>query len=166
MDPVAAMSPGTFRKLSSGECDLAREVFGSGLDIDRIWIFALPFWRRAFVTGGRLVVWPAVYALRDFSAAPLAIQAVFIHELVHVWQAQCGTNLLWAKLRAGDRPESYAYVLSETCRMGDFNIEQQAMIVEHGFLASRGQSTPFESLAYSVVLADWQGSIWIKPQQI
>ena len=160
------MSPGALRKLSSGERELAREVFGSALDLDSIWIFAMPFWRRAFVTGGRLVVWPAAGALRDFSAAPLAVQAVFIHELVHVWQAQNGINLLWAKLRSGDRPESYDYALTETCGMGDFNIEQQAMIVEHGFLAARGQPTPFESLAYCAVLADWQGSIWIKPQQI
>ena len=166
MDPVAAMSPGAFRKLASGERDLACEVFGSALDLDRIWIFALPLWPRAFVTEGRLVVWPAAFALRDFSTAPLAVQAVFIHELVHVWQAQCGINLLWAKLRAGDRLESYDYALSESLRMADFNIEQQAMIVEHGFLAARGQTTPFESLAYSAVLADWQGSIWIKPQQI
>jgi hypothetical protein len=166
MDPVTAMSPCAFRKLSSGERDLAQEVFGSVLDLDRIWIFAMPFWRRAFVTGGRLVVWPAAWALRDFSVAPLAVQGVFIHELVHVWQAQSGINLLWAKLRAGDGPQSYDYALSETCGMGDFNIEQQAMIVEHGFLSARGQATPFESLAYSAILADWQGSIWIKPQQI
>lgn len=166
MDPVAAMLPCAFRKLSSGERELAHEVFGSALDLDRIWFFAMPLWHRAFVTGGRLVVWPATLAFRDFSAAPLAVQAVFIHELVHVWQAQCGINLFWAKLRAGDRPDSYEYALSETCGMGDFNIEQQAMIVQHGFLATRGQSTPFESLAYCAVLADWQGSIWIKPQQI
>ena len=78
-------------------------------------------------------------------------QAVFIHELVHVWQAQNGVNLLTGKLKAGDGPGAYAYPLDERCEWIGLNIEQQAMVVEHRFLLSRGARVPGESAFYDRV---------------
>ena len=46
------------------------------------------------------------------------------------------------------------------------NIEQQAMIIQHAFLAAHGEETPFKFHAYSVVLADWPESIFSNPQQV
>lgn len=150
------MAPGAFRTLTSGERGLAHEMFGAALDTAGVWIFAIPLWPRAFVPGGRLIVWPASEALADFSLAPLFLQSVFIHELTHVWQAQIGVNLLAAKLRAGDGPAAYAYDLS---KIGDFsalNIEQQAMVLQHAFLAARGGSAPHEGEAYARILGTWR----------
>ena len=65
-----------------------------------------------------------------------------IHELVHVWQAQTGVNLLTAKLRAGDSAASYRYPIDRRLRLGRLNIEQQAMMVEHRFRLSRGGTVP------------------------
>lgn len=130
-------------------------MFGETLDAARVWIFAIPLWPRAFVPGGRLIVWPAAQAWRDFSLAPLDLQSVFIHELTHVWQAQSGVNLVAAKLRAGDGPRAYAYDLSKTCDFSRFNIEQQAMVVQHAFLTARGGSAPYDGEAYAEILGTW-----------
>ena len=166
MTPISAMPPGRFRKLSLGERALAKSVFGDGLAVDRVWLFSIPIWNRAFVAGPGLIVWPARSASNDFSTASIEVQAVLIHELVHVWQAQRGINLVWAKLRAGDSPTTYSYDLFNGYPFQKLNIEQQAMIVEHGFLAAHGRLAPFESHDYSVALIDLNGKIWERPHQV
>jgi hypothetical protein len=154
----ARMKPLSLRRLSAGEQALAREWFGSGLDPGRVRILAIPVWSRAFVAGPRLIVWPAVSARFDFAAAetPLRTQAVFVHELTHVWQAQNGVSLLLAKIKAGDSDASYAYDLSVSPEFAAMNIEQQAMVVEHAFLASRGGSTPHPAETYAELSAPWR----------
>lgn len=151
------MKPLTFRRLTEGERALAAEMFGAGLDAARVRLLALPVWRRGFVAGPRLMVWPARSALRDFSTpeTPLRTQAVFVHELTHVWQAQNGISLLLAKIRAGDRPSSYTYDL-EAAEFPQMNIEQQAMIVEHAFLSSRGGMAPHPKQAYASRAGHWR----------
>ncbi len=166
MDANAPMRPGAFRTLTPGERSLAREMFGGTLDASRVWIFAIPLWRRAFVPGGRLVVWPAFQAWTDFSHAPLVVQSVFIHELTHVWQAQSGVNLLAAKLRAGDGPAAYAYDLSKTGDFSELNIEQQAMVLQHAFVAARGGSAPHDSEAYARILGTWPPAQPIRPRTL
>lgn len=160
------MRPGAFRTLTPGERALAREMFDAGLDAGRVRIFAIPLWPRAFAPGGRLIVWPAACALADFSRASLAAQAVFVHELTHVWQAQSGVNLLAAKLRAGDGPDAYAYDLSETCDFSKLNIEQQAMVMQHAFLAARGGSAPHDGEAYARILGTWQVGPGTRPREV
>ena len=157
MTAAAHMRPGRMRRLTSGERALAQETFGRGIIPERVRLFALPVWNRAFVASGRLIVWPAASARRDFAApdVPLGEQAVFVHELTHVWQAQNGVNLLLAKLRAGDRASTYAYDLGCGPAFEELNIEQQAMVVQHAFLLRRGGRAPFAPEAYAAVLPDW-----------
>ena len=146
------------RRLTAGERALAAEWFGGGLDAGRVRILAIPVWNRAFVAGPGLIVWPRVSARPDFSApdTPLRTQAVFVHELTHVWQAQNGVSLLLAKLRAGDSAASYAYDLAVSPQFAALNIEQQAMVVEHAFLASRGGRAPHPAEAYAALAAQWR----------
>lgn len=135
------------RPLTPGETGLAREAFGDALRCESIRLLSAP-WPvvRAFVPGhwfGRdWIVWPGRTLPPDIAAAPLKAQAVLIHELTHVWQAQQGVNLLTGKLRAGDRPASYAYPTGMDCEWGGLNIEQQAMVVEHRFRLIRGGAVP------------------------
>jgi hypothetical protein len=152
------MPPLSLRRLTEGERALAAEVFGTALQAARVRILALPLWSRAFVAGPGLMVWPARSAPRDFSApsTPLGVQAVFVHELTHVWQAQRGVVLLLAKLRAGDRAETYAYDLAAGPGFEAMNIEQQAMVVEHAFLAARGGQTPHPAADYAALSAHWR----------
>ncbi|HEX5380467.1 MAG TPA: hypothetical protein VFW47_17945 [Phenylobacterium sp.] len=160
------MAPGAFRTLTAAERAIAEGVFGPALDTRRIRIFALPVWSRAFAAGGRLIVWPARTARKDFAQAPLFDLSVFVHELTHAWQAQNGVNLILGKLKAGDRAQSYAYDLSDNRDFRMLNIEQQAMVVQHAFVASRGGSAPYESHAYSAILATWQVTTDENPREV
>ena len=135
------------RTLTEGETALAREAFGEHLECGTVRFLAAPWpFNRAFVPGrwfGRdWIVWPARALPQDIAAAPPGQQAVLVHELTHVWQAQQGVNLLTGKLRAGDRPASYEYPTGMDCAWGDLNIEQQAMVVEHRFRLLRGGAAP------------------------
>jgi hypothetical protein len=150
------MKPLTFRRLTPGEWALAAEVFGAGLDAARVRLLALPVWNRAFVAGPRLMIWPAKSAPSDFSDAPLHLQAVFVHELTHVWQAQNGVRLLLAKIRAGDGASSYAYDLAQEPDFNALNIEQQAMVVEHAFLSARGERAPYGPERYARLQPSWR----------
>jgi hypothetical protein len=145
------------RALTEGEVGLAEEVFGRGLDARPVRLLGIPYWSRAFVASGRLVVWPARSMRADFAASdvPLSVKSVFVHELTHVWQAQNGVSLLLGKLRAGDGPKSYAYELGEGAAFADLNIEQQAMVVQHAFLLRHGGQAPFPADAYAAVLPEW-----------
>ena len=140
------------RPLADGEAALAREVFGPALRLDDIRFLGSPWpFDRAFVPGGWFgrdwIVWPKKTLEPDLSRAPLRTQAVFIHELVHVWQAQQGVNLLAGKLRAGDGPAAYGYPKAP-CGWDELNIEQQAMAVEHRFRTARGLRVPEEASLY------------------
>jgi len=144
------------RSLTGGEKALAAEVFADDLNLDDVRILTAP-WpvARAFVPGrwfGRdWVVWPRGTLVEDIAAADLNHQATFIHELVHVWQAQQGVNLVTGKLRAGDRREAYVYAASDDCTWASLNIEQQAMVVEHKFRLSRGAVAPADPAFYDRV---------------
>lgn len=143
------------RRLTPGERVLAAEMFGDGLDAARICILAVPLWPRAFVAGPALMVWPARAAPLDFGDAPLGLQATFVHELTHIWQAQTGANLLLSKIKAGDGAAAYAYELNAETEFARLNIEQQAMVVEHAFLAARGESTPCAPELYANIGCAW-----------
>lgn len=147
------------RPLTAGEQALAVEMFGAGFDARRVRLVSIPFWNRAFVAGPRLIVWPAATVRADFAApdVPLTTQAVFVHELTHVWQAQNGVSLILAKIKAGDRPSAYAYDL-EGSEFPQMNIEQQAMVVEHAFLASRGGKAPHPPQSYASRVSHWRRS--------
>ncbi|MBO9710419.1 MAG: hypothetical protein J7521_19630 [Caulobacter sp.] len=148
------MRPWTFRPLTEGERGLARMVFGAALACSRVRLLAVPALNRAFVAGAGLIVWPVRSARLDFAGAdvPAAVQAQFVHELVHVWQAQHGTWLPWAKILAGDGEAAYAYDLDGSRRFAELNIEQQAMVVEHAFLTLRGGRPPSPARVYAAVL--------------
>ncbi|HYG27836.1 MAG TPA: hypothetical protein VD906_13125, partial [Caulobacteraceae bacterium] len=152
------MKPLALRRLTAGERALAAEMFGAALDAGRVSVLALPLWSRAFVAGPGLMVWPARTARPDFASVdtPLSVQAVFMHELTHVWQAQHGVSLILAKLKAGDSQASYAYDLAEGPEFQAMNIEQQAMVVEHAFLASRGARAPHAPELYAQARAHWR----------
>jgi hypothetical protein len=142
------------RALTEAEKALAREAFGAAIDLAPVRLIGWPF-RRAFVAGrwfGRdWIVWPQAQLVADFAVAPVRMQGVLIHELTHVWQAQQGVNLLFAKLKAGDTSASYAYRVEPTCRWDALNIEQQAMVMEHRFHCRRGRPTPGDRTFYDTV---------------
>ena len=76
----------------------------------------------------------------DFSNEPLNLQAFWIHEMTHVWQAQKGGRFYLPLMR---HPFChYRYELKPGKPFNLYGLEQQAEIVRHRFLADRGAPVP------------------------
>ena len=53
---------------------------------------------------------------------------------------------------------SYAYDLSGGPDFAAFNIEQQAMVIEHAFLAARGGAAPHPAELYAGLAPAWRSA--------
>lgn len=131
------MKPGQSRPLTPGEVALGRSVFADEIPWPKVRIVqAPPLGFGAMVPIGRTIVFSKWRAAHDFSAASLWDKGWFVHELAHVWQAGRGVVLAAAKLNALGK-SAYAYK-PRTPRLGAYNIERQAEIARHLFLARAG----------------------------
>ncbi len=131
------MKSGQSRALTAGEIALGRSVFGDEIAWSKIRIRQAPsLGFGAMVPLGRTIVFSKWRAAHDFSAAPLWDQGWFIHELAHVWQAARGVVLAGAKLSALGKV-AYAYK-AQAPKFSAYNIERQAEIVRHLYLARVG----------------------------
>ncbi len=131
------MKLGQRRALTAGEIALGRSVFGDEIAWSKVRIYQGPrLGFGAMVPIGRTIVFSKWRAAYDFSAASMWDQGWFVHELMHVWQAARGTVLAAAKLGALGK-SAYAYEAREP-KLGAYNIERQAEIARHLFLARAG----------------------------
>lgn len=131
------MKPGQSRALTAGEIALGRSVFGDDIAWPKVRIFQAPrLGFGAMVPIGRTIVFSKWRAAHDFSTASMWDKGWFVHELTHVWQAARGTVLAAAKLRALGKG-AYCYT-PKAPRLGAYNIECQAEIARHLFLARAG----------------------------
>ena len=132
------------RPLTPGEAALAASVFGDALDpararvANRKWAFFQPR-NTTMAPLGTIHFNPASGRYRDdFAAAPLGLQGLFVHELVHVWQHQQG---IFLPLRRHPFCR-YSYALEPGRPFHRYGLEQQAEIVRHAFLLRHGASVP------------------------
>lgn len=133
------------RPLTSGERQLAGSMFATALDPDPVRIHRatwFPFQPRsvAMAPDGHIWFHPEGGLWQpDFSIASQRMQAFLIHELTHVWQHQRGIRL-WLRRHPFSR---YDYEIEPGRPLQGYGIEQQAMIVEHAFLArAAGRPNP------------------------
>lgn len=126
------------RPLTAGEVKLGESVFGAEIEWPSVRIVQAPkLGFGAMAPFARTIIFSQWRARQDFAQAPLNEQGWFVHELAHVWQARRGVLLVAAKLRAlGKR--AYAYKAHEGAKLSDYNIERQAEIVRHLYLARQG----------------------------
>lgn len=119
------------RYLVDGEKKLAETVFGSYLHLHTIEIVAHRWIlnQYAMSPNGNIYFNPKQYC-DDFSKQSLAMQAWFIHELVHVWQLQQGM----AVIRKAIFDRRYHYVLTTGKSFFQYGIEQQAQMVQDYFI--------------------------------
>lgn len=133
----------TYRYLTDGEVELAREYFGDSIDYSQIKIFHRPHFfidlsefggteAAAVSLFGNIHIYSERYKSDDMSKDP-AHAALFIHEMAHVWQYQNLNlsnyfNQIFRSLPINS--ESYAYALDEHERFADFENEQQAEMLE------------------------------------
>ena len=134
------------RPLSEGEIALARSIFGSAIDYDRVRMVRgrwWPFQPKGVVMAptGNIQFHPADPNWSDdFSRASLSLQGLFIHEMTHVWQSQTRGRYYLPLMR---HPFCrYGYQLQAGRRFDRYGLEQQAEIVRHRFLADQGVTVP------------------------
>lgn len=130
------------RPLTSGEIALARSIFGDAIDYEQVrlchhkWIFFQPV-HVVMAPMGWMHFHPKgdVYC-EDFSAASQAYQGLFIHEMVHIWQAQ--TRGRWYLVLMRHPWARYHYSLKPGWKLERYGLEQQAEIVRHYWLMKQG----------------------------
>lgn len=130
------------RSLTPGEVALARSIFGKAIDYAKVrirrrkWAFFQPR-RITMAPLGHIHFHPLGEAYcDDFASAPLSRQALFIHEMTHVWQTQ--TRGEWYLVLNRMPWARYDYALKPGWPLTRYGIEQQACIVEHAFLLRNG----------------------------
>lgn len=132
------MRAGETRGLTQGEITFARVAFADEIAWPRVRVTqAPPLGFGAMAPFGGLIIFSKWRAARDFAQAPVSEQGWLVHELAHVWQSTQGMFLPALKLGAlGKR--AYAYKVRKSAAFHQFNIERQAEIVRHLWLARVG----------------------------
>ena len=133
------------RILTSNEIALAKKVFKNSINYkevkihDNKYIVFQPN-NSGMTPNGEIYV-SGVYK-KDYSSQSASMQAFFIHEMVHVWQYQLKilspvTAAITESIKHFfDYSKAYEYTLDGTKDLLDYNIEQQASIVEDYFRIS------------------------------
>ena len=132
------------RPLTPGEIALAASIFGDAIDYarariaNRKWAFFQPR-NTTMAPRGTIHFHPegGIYH-EDFAQAPLGIQALFLHEMTHIWQHQQG---IFLPLRRHPFCR-YDYAIRPGQRFEKYGLEQQAELVRHAFLLARGVAVP------------------------
>ncbi len=132
----------TSRALTEAEQALARSMFGEAIDLGRVRIRRATWWpfqpRNALMApDGDIWCHPQGNLWCDcYASAGLSMQALFVHEMTHVWQAQRGGRWYLPLMR---HPFClYDYRVKQGKPFRRYGIEQQAEIVEHAFLLRSG----------------------------
>ena len=121
-------------------------MFGDAVDCAAVRVHRRRWWplqprRVTMAPMGHLHFHPAADSYcDDFSLAPIGLQAHFIHEMTHIWQAQ--TRGRWYLPLVGPFQRKYCYRLKPGKPFTAYNIEQQAEIVAHAFMLRNGCSPP------------------------
>ena len=136
------MSAREGRRLTDAEVRLSQSVFGGAIDYatvrlhNRKWAFFQP---RNVVMAPDGHIWfhprGGLYC-DDFCRQSIELQALFLHEMTHVWQHQRG---IFLPLRRHPFCR-YDYALKPGQRFERYGLEQQAEIVRHAFLLCEGRS--------------------------
>lgn len=144
------------RKLSSAETNLARQVFGESLPWGRIVITdglgPLPWQDNAYTDTAfgifSLNLGPEVYPNAIDSTryydGNTSYDALFIHELTHVWQYDKGYWVVLRSVWAYTGGSGLSYTPGDP--WNDYNVEQQAQIVSDWY--KRGMSETDERFVY------------------
>src|SRR5438309_4042153 len=142
------------RRPTPGERALATSIFGDAIDYARVRIVARKWWPLqprgvAMAPDGNIWFHPeSPWLSRDYAAEPLGTQALFLHELTHVWQVQRWGQ--WHLILLRHPFCRYHYRLVPGRPFHRYGLEQQAEIVRHLFLlrhaAHPAGAAPLEEL--------------------
>jgi hypothetical protein len=131
------ISPGGVRPLTIGEIALARTLYGDSIVYSKVWIHResyLPFNLQpinvAMTPNGEMWYREDTYS-PDFSLDDLPKKHIFMHEMMHVWQAQRG---MFVRTRGMfSRFADYSYTMDKA-DITHYGLEQQASLVSDYWL--------------------------------
>ena len=132
------------RRLTANETALVRSIFGDAINFEKVRIHNRKWWwlqPRAITMApdGNLWFHPKSNLFcDDFCDRHVALQGLFIHEMVHVWQHQSG---IFLPLRRHPFCR-YDYSLKPGWTLRQYGLEQQAEIVRHVFLLRHNVKVP------------------------
>jgi hypothetical protein len=131
------------RKLTQGEIDMLKGVFGSGIDYDKArvnnfkWIFLQPD-GTTMTPNGQMYWNPGDY-LPDFSlpSVPLSTRAWFVHEGMHLYQYY---GLHWNVEARGIFSRNYNYTLdpAKKKKLTDYGLEEMGDIASDYYTLKQG----------------------------
>lgn len=133
------------RPLSKGEIQISQRVFGNLIDYSQVLIMNHPYlpWQPVGILmapNGHIHMKDADF-FEDFSQENLSNQALFIHEMAHIYQHQKHINVLLkgailqiALYASYGKYNPYKYTLENHKKYEDYNIEQQGDIARDIFL--------------------------------
>ena len=134
------------RPLTPGEVKLAHSLFGGAIDLSEVTIrrrkwFPLQPLDTLMAPCGHVHVHPRSKLWRDdYASAHVELQALLLHELCHVWQAQQRGKYYLPLMR---HPFCrYDYAVRVGRKFDSYGLEQQAEIVRHVFLLRNKFSFP------------------------
>jgi hypothetical protein len=129
------------RALTPAERALSTSMFGTAIDLDKVRMLRRRWWpfqprNVVMAPRGHIHFHPEGNSYHTcFGTADLDDQALFIHEMVHVWQHQSGLSLILRR-----HPFCrYNYEFEPGKPFARYGIEQQAEIARHVFLLRRGR---------------------------
>jgi hypothetical protein len=132
----------TNRPLTAGEARLTASVFGQAIDYAPVRIIHRKWWplqprETAMAPTGHIHFHPrSSLWSEDFALASLGLQALFVHEMTHVWQAQSRGRFYLPLMR---HPFCrYDYRLKPGRSFEGYGLEQQGEIMRHAFLLREG----------------------------
>lgn len=134
-----------YRQLTAGEVQISQSVFGDLIDYSKVKVMNHPYlpWQPVGILmapDGYIHLKNADYC-EDFSCQSIGYQAVFIHEMAHIYQHQRHVNVLLkgaflqsAYYLSRGKYNPYHYTLIEGKNYFDYNIEQQGDIAKDIYL--------------------------------
>jgi hypothetical protein len=133
------------RVLTDREIALLQPIYGAGVDLSLVRVIPAKLSRfqgdDTYMTPENSIYAPGSLFEEDFAAPGIDpyLQAVFVHELAHVWQHQSGLDVVAAGFVSfvdtkGRYGKGYAYALGLGRDLTEYAVEQQASILEDWFL--------------------------------
>lgn len=164
--PDAEAEPVVQRPLTEREREVLRPLFAGALDLDVVRVIQdkyVPFQGDdTYMTPENDVYAPGALYLEDFFAPEVEpyTSSTLVHEVAHAWQHQSGLDLIAAgamtfAATGGNYQEAYPYRLDPKKDLTEYNVEQQASILEDWYLITVRQTAP-----YSLVVDDWTDPDW------
>ena len=125
---------GKSRPMTAGEIDMATNLFGQSVDYSKVKVYNGEFiWfglqddDTAMTPNGKMY-YPKNLYREDFSNSEEPdMQLLFMHEMVHIWQHQCGYSVIWHGWQRWRL--SYKYEFGTDLLLCDFDMEAQGNIL-------------------------------------